>query len=449
VKWIQAYQAAGIPIWAVTPQNEPMHETTSYPSMRMEWSDEANFIKNNLGPALSSAGLGNVKIIALDHNWDLYTFPQNLLSDPAAYNYTAGTGFHCYSAGLTNQTIIHNAFPSKDIWHTECSDGMWIGGGTFAGMFDRGMREMTIGVVRNWAKATIKWNLALDVNHGPTNGGCMDCLGTVTVNGSNVTYNAEYYFLGHASKFVQRGARRIDSNETGGITTVAFRNPNGGKVLVAYNQNAGSTAFRVRWAGQTFNYTLAGKAAATFTWNTATGPTPTATARPRATATSRTRATATARPRATATSTPRPGGIANGTYKIIARHSAKAVDASGTGDGANVHQWTYVGGNNQKWTVTSLGGGQYQIQNVAANKTLDVSNAGTANGTNVQIWTWANVNQQKWTITPTDSGYYRISPVHAPSMALDVSGPSTADGANIHIWTWGAGTNQQFAFQTP
>jgi glucosylceramidase len=262
-KWVDAYQAKGIPIWAVTPQNEPMHETPGYPTMRMDWTDENNFIKNNLGPALSGTG---VKIVALDHNWDLYTYATNILADPTTNPYVAGTGFHCYSAGLTNQSLVRNQFPSKDIWHTECSDGNWVGGGTFAGMFDRGMREMTIDVIRNWAKATIKWNLALDANHGPTNGGCMDCLGTVTVNGNSVTYNAEYYFLGHASKFVQRNAYRVSSSESGGITNVAFKNPNGGKVLVAYNTNSGSTTFRVRWAGQSFTYSLPAKSAVTFTW---------------------------------------------------------------------------------------------------------------------------------------------------------------------------------------
>jgi beta-glucanase (GH16 family) len=154
---------------------------------------------------------------------------------------------------------------------------------------------------------------------------------------------------------------------------------------------------------------------------------------------------------ATPTPTAAPQTIANGTYRIIARHSGKALDVSnnGTADGSNVHQWTYGGGNNQRWTVTHLGSGQYQIQSVSANKALDVAGAGTANGSNVHIWTWGGWNNQRWTITPTSGGYYRVSPVHAPALALDVSGPSTADGANVHTWTYGGGTNQQWAFQAP
>jgi glucosylceramidase len=449
VRFIQAYQAQGIPIWAVTPQNEPMHETTGYPTMRMEPTDEANFVKNNLGPALQAAGLGGVKIVILDHNWDLINFPRTILNDPAASAYVAGTGWHCYSAGLPNQTTLHNEFPNKDMWHTECSDGGWIG--DWAANFDRGMREMVIDVVRHWAKGTIKWNLALNASNGPTNGGCTNCFGTVTVNGSTVTYNAEYYYLGHASKFVDRGARRIASNEPSPIKSVAFRNPNGTKVVIAYNTGTGSSTFKVRWAGQAFTYTLPGRAAATFTWNTATG-TPTPTAPPTATPTS---ATPTPAPSGTpATATPTTGGgqtIANGTYRILARHSGKALDVAGhgTADGTNVQQWAYTGGNNQRWTVTHLGSGQYQIQGVEANKALDVAAAGTANGTNVHIWTYGGGNNQRWTITATDSGFYRVSPVHAPALALDVSGPSTADGANVHAWTYGGGTNQQWSFTAP
>jgi glucosylceramidase len=453
VKFIQAYQAQGIPVWAVTPQNEPMHETTGYPTMRMEPTDQANFVKNNLGPALRDAGLGGVKIVILDHNWDLINFPRTILNDAAANSFVAGTGWHCYSAGLPNQTTLHNEFPSKDMWHTECSDGGWIG--DWAANWDRGMREMTIDVIRHWAKGTIKWNLALNGSNGPTNGGCTNCYGTVTVNGSTVTYNAEYYYLGHASKFVDRGARRIASNEPSPIKSVAFRNPNGGKVLIAYNTGTGSSTFKVRWNGQAFSYTLPGRAAATFTWNTGTA-TPTTPPRATATATSRpgSTPTATSRPRATATATATPSGgqtIANGTYRIIARHSGKALDVAnnGTADGTNVQQWTYGGGNNQRWNVTHLGSGQYQIQSVSANKALDVANVGTTNGSNVHIWTYVAGNNQKWTITSVGSGYYRVSPVHAPALALDVSGPSTADGANVHVWTYGGGTNQQWQFLAP
>jgi len=155
------------------------------------------------------------------------------------------------------------------------------------------------------------------------------------------------------------------------------------------------------------------------------------------------------------TALPPPGGgagiIANGTYKIVARHSGKALDVAGWGaaNGTNVDQWTYGGGNNQRWTLTHLGGNQYSIVGVHSGKALEVAGSGTSNGTNVQIWTNNSTANQKWTISTTSGGYYRLTPTNATSMSLDVNGVSSADGANVQIWTYGGGNNQQWAFQTP
>jgi aryl-phospho-beta-D-glucosidase BglC (GH1 family) len=145
------------------------------------------------------------------------------------------------------------------------------------------------------------------------------------------------------------------------------------------------------------------------------------------------------------------GGIASGTYRIIARHSGKALDVTGgnTANGTNVEQWSYNGGSNQLWSVTNLGNNQYSIIGVQSGKALDVAGAGTGSGTNVLIWTYSGNANQKWTITATSGGYYRLTPTHATNMCLDVNGVSSADGANVQIWTYGGGTNQQWAFQQP
>jgi endoglucanase len=145
------------------------------------------------------------------------------------------------------------------------------------------------------------------------------------------------------------------------------------------------------------------------------------------------------------------GVIPNGTYRIIARHSGKALDvaSTATADGSNVHQWTYYGGNSQRWTVTHLGNNQYSIIGVQSGKALDVSGWGGSNGSNVHIWTYTGGANQKWTITATSGGYYRLTPTHATNMALDVNGSSNADGANVQIWNYGGGNNQQWTFQAP
>ncbi|TKT87977.1 RICIN domain-containing protein [Dyadobacter frigoris] len=142
--------------------------------------------------------------------------------------------------------------------------------------------------------------------------------------------------------------------------------------------------------------------------------------------------------------------VPDGTYKIIARHSGKALDVSGasTADGANVQQWPYGGGGNQQWTLTHLGGGQYKIIGVGSGKSLDVANNSTADGANVDIWSYSGNNNQRFTFASTGGGYYRITPVHS-GKALDVAGISTADGANVHQWSYNGTNNQQWLIVAP
>jgi hypothetical protein len=145
------------------------------------------------------------------------------------------------------------------------------------------------------------------------------------------------------------------------------------------------------------------------------------------------------------------GPVANGTYKIVSRHSGKAMEAAGwlTANGTQIQQWTYGGGANQRWTVTDRGNNQFSIIGVQSGRAAEVSNWGSANGTKVQLWDWLNGSNQRHTLTATSSGYYRITPTHATGSCLDVAGVSAADGAFVHLWTYGGANNQQWAFQTP
>jgi poly(hydroxyalkanoate) depolymerase family esterase len=144
-------------------------------------------------------------------------------------------------------------------------------------------------------------------------------------------------------------------------------------------------------------------------------------------------------------------GITNGTYKLIARHSGKAMDAYGaqTTNGTQIIQWTYGGGANQKWTITGLASNLCQIIGVQSGKALEIASSTTTNGSKVQLRDYVGGSNQKFTLTATDSGYYRITPAHATGSCLDVSGISTADGALVHLWQWLSGTNQQWAPQAP
>jgi glucosylceramidase len=268
VKYGQAYQQQGIPIYALAVQNEPLNSNSNYPTEYLAASDESDFIANDLGPALVSGGLGSVKLFGYDHNWDHPDYAESVLASPAA-NFVAGTAFHCYAGDVSAQSQVKTAYPSKDIWFTECSGTV---GSNFAGDLVWNAENLLIGATRNWARSVSLWNLALDQNSGPTNGGCQHCRGVVTIDDSTtpatITNNVEYYLLGHLGKFVVPGARRIASNTfaSGSIEDVAFQNPDGSIALFVLNSGSGSTEFTVSWQGQTFNYTLPGQAMATFRW---------------------------------------------------------------------------------------------------------------------------------------------------------------------------------------
>jgi glucosylceramidase len=265
-RFVQAYAAEGVPIDAVTLQNEPHFESASYPSMRLEAAEAATFVRDYLGPGFARAGIGT-KLLVGDHNWDEPAYPLAVLDDAGARPYVAGSAFHCYAGDVAAQSSVQLAYPGKDIYFTECSGGGWAT--DFGANLRWAMRNLVIGATRNWARTVLLWNLALDSQGGPQNGGCPNCRGVVTVkNASAVAYNVEYYALGHASKFVASGARRIAS--TGAVGTglqhVAFRNFDGSKVLLVLNDGAGTQAFSVTWGGQAFSTSLPAGAVATFTW---------------------------------------------------------------------------------------------------------------------------------------------------------------------------------------
>lgn len=141
----------------------------------------------------------------------------------------------------------------------------------------------------------------------------------------------------------------------------------------------------------------------------------------------------------------------NGTFKVLNRNSGKALDATGNGtaDGTQIIQWTYGGGNNQRWTLLDRGSSQFSIIGVASGKALDVNNNSAVNGSKIQLWTYSGGNNQKWTFTATSGGFYRVTPVHATGSCLEVNGNSAADGALVDLWSYTGGNNQQWSFSAP
>ena len=267
VKFIQAYTAHSLPIYAVAVQNEPLHDTTLIPSAGMSIAQQRTLIGDYVGPAFSAAGL-STRILCYDHNWDEWTYALDVLADPEASVYTAGTAFHGYAGDVSAQSTVHDAYPAKDIYFTEMSGGDWAT--SFPDNLVWNLHNIIIGATRNWAKTALLWNLALNENHGPyLPGGCDGCRGVVTVDSSTgaVTREVEYYVLAHASKFVRPGARRVASESfDNSLETVAFRNPDGSEVLIALNPTDASQWFDLVRYGQYFAYRLSPKSVATFVW---------------------------------------------------------------------------------------------------------------------------------------------------------------------------------------
>ncbi|WP_371406071.1 discoidin domain-containing protein [Kribbella sp. NBC_00662] len=289
VKFVQAYAKAGVPVDFLSIQNEPQNRKPSaYPGTDMPVRQEAAVIEA-LGPKLRAVS-PRTKILGYDHNWTTHPgdiastppgedpetdYPYKLLQTPAA-KWIAGTAYHCYSGDPSKQTDLHNAFPSKGIWFTECSGSH---GPTdtppqiFRGTLTWHARTLMLGTTRNWAKSVVNWNIALDSTGGPHLGGCDTCTGLVTLQpDGTVTTDAEYYTIGHLSKFVKPGAVRIGSTSygttgwNGQLMSAAFRNPDGTTALLVHNENDDPRSFTVAVGDKTFDYELPGGAIATYTW---------------------------------------------------------------------------------------------------------------------------------------------------------------------------------------
>jgi glucosylceramidase len=295
VKFVQSYRKAGVPVDAVTLQNEPQNRHPSaYPGTDLPAAQEEK-LAAAVGTAFDAAGLDTL-ILGYDHNWSEHQgdidstppgedpetdYPYRLLHSDEAQRFD-GIAYHCYAGDPSDMTKFHDTFPSAELWFTECSGSHGPDDKpdqVFSDTLKWHTRNLVLGVTRNWATTMVNWNLALDPSGGPHNGGCGTCTGVLTVGpGQTVTRNAEYYTLGHLARFVRPGAHRIASTSfgttgwNGQVMDVAFRNPDGSTVLVAHNENDDPRSFAVAQGGSSFDYTLPGGALATFVWPAGAAP---------------------------------------------------------------------------------------------------------------------------------------------------------------------------------
>jgi len=266
VRYVDEMKAEGVPIFALTLQNEPHFEPGDYPGMRMTPRTRAEVVGQHLGPLLAAKGM-KTQLLEWDHNWDEPWSPLSMLSDVTARKYVSGVAWHCYAGDVSAQSQVSRQFPELDVWFTECSGGEWKP--QWAETLPWITRNLIIGSTRHGARGVLLWNLALDPAHGPHLGGCKDCRGVVTIDpkDGSVTRNIEYYVFGHASRFVKQGARRVDSE--GGVQEldhVAFTNPDGSTVLIVCNSGKAAHRFTVQAPGRRFAYELPASGVVTIVW---------------------------------------------------------------------------------------------------------------------------------------------------------------------------------------
>lgn len=267
---VEDFAESGVPIALLSLQNEPHNEPEDYPGMRFSPAARAEFLAHHLGPLLAQRNPGT-QVLDWDHNWDEPASPLAVLGDSAARPFVAGVAWHCYAGDVSAQSQVHDAYPDKDAYFTECAGGEWAP--NWGDNLRWNTRTLIIGATRNWARGVALWNLALDERHGPHTGGCNDCRGVLTIDTRTgmVTRNPEYYALAHASRFVRAGARRIASTSpVGDVESVAFRNADDrSRVLLVVNLAPTSRALEVRESGlrgMTFRAEMPAGAVATFRW---------------------------------------------------------------------------------------------------------------------------------------------------------------------------------------
>ena len=262
VKYIQAMKQNGITIDAITPQNEPLHSGNN-PSMYITANQEANFIKNYLGPAFKLANI-KTKIIIYDHNCDKPEYPLSILKDAEANVYVAGSAFHLYGGDISALSQVHNEFPDKGLYFTE----QWTSGnGNFGDDLKWHVKNVVIGSMRNWSKVALEWNLASDASYNPhTPGGCTSCKGALTIDNSVVQRNVSYYIIAHASKFVPVGSIRIGSSNVGNLYNVAFKTPTGKIVLIVVNDSKSQASFNIKYYGSLASTSLEPGGVGTYVW---------------------------------------------------------------------------------------------------------------------------------------------------------------------------------------
>jgi glucosylceramidase len=247
VKYIDALEKDNVPVWGTTVQNEPMSAQT-WESCIYSADEEKDLIKNHLGPALQKNGLGDVKIIAWDHNRDwLYQRATALLNDADAAKYIWGIGFHWYSESqFENVNYVAETFPNKQLMLTEGGNGDFDPQHLNDWSLGENYGLNMIEDFNNGAVAWTDWNILLDEHGGPNHVGNFSFAPIHSTKEGNLLYLNSYYYIGHFSKFIRPGAKRIiSSSSKAQLLTTAFINKDGSLAIVVMNNTSENCVYKM------------------------------------------------------------------------------------------------------------------------------------------------------------------------------------------------------------
>lgn len=264
VRFIQAYEAAGVPVWGVSVQNEPA-ATQRWDSCLYSAEEERDFVRDHLGPALAAAGLGHVRIVVWDHNRDLMVERASVvLSDPEAARYVWGTGFHWYGEDhFDHVQLLHDAWPDKQLLFTEgCQES-----GPHTGSWSLGERyaRSMINDLNRWTVGWIDWNLLLDTTGGPNHVGNL-CSAPILADAAQnrLLHQSSYFYIGHFSRYIRPGARRVLCAATREmLESTAFLHDDGSVATVVMNRGEAPAPFVLQVDGQRWQVDLPARAITT------------------------------------------------------------------------------------------------------------------------------------------------------------------------------------------
>ncbi len=280
VKWIQAMQKRGYKVMGVTLQNEPLNHGNSM-SLYMPWEDQMEFLKV-VGPAFENAGLGSVKIMLFDHNYNYDNmdsqrrYPLNIYKEPAAAKYAAGSAWHNYGGSVSELDAIHTAAPDKGIWFTEASIGEWnYKNHGFGGQLQEDFREIVMGTLKRYGKGITLWNMMLDDEGKPYRpGGCSTCYGAVSVSHSSyalssVDRKSHWYDVLHTSAVIRKGAVRVGTEgyTASGVSYLAFSNPDKSTGVIFLNESATDQQFVFASSAHSVSIKVPAKSVVSAIWN--------------------------------------------------------------------------------------------------------------------------------------------------------------------------------------